>query len=79
VSGCTRKRLTAHVRARARTERPERNGPALQQRVREPPADGRANGAVTRAVARRAGVASSQLAIASVSLTARDTSTSKET
>jgi uncharacterized protein len=52
-----------HVRARARTGRLERNDPALQLRVRGPAADGRANAAVTRAMARWAGVASSQVAI----------------
>jgi len=56
VSGRTR--LTVRVHARARTER-------LELWVREPPADGRANAAVVRAVARWAGVAPSQVAIVS--------------
>ena len=65
MNGCTRKRLTVHVHVRARTERLEWDGPALQLRVREPPAGGRANAAVTRAVARWVGVAPSQVAIVS--------------
>ena len=65
MSGCTRKRLTVHVHARARTERLEWDGSTLQLWVREPPAGGRANAAVTRAVARWAGVAPSQVAIVS--------------
>jgi uncharacterized protein len=65
VSGRTRKRLTVHAHARARTERLEWDGSTLQLWVREPPADGRANAAVTRAVARWAGVAPSQVAIVS--------------
>ncbi len=65
MSGCTRKRLTVHVHVRARTERLERDGPALRLRVREPPAGGRANAAVTRAVPRWAGVAPSEVAIVS--------------
>ena len=65
MSGCTRKRLTVHVHARARTERLERDGSTLQLWVREPPAGGRANAAVIRAVARWAGVAPSQVAIVS--------------
>ena len=60
-----RTRLTVHVHPRARTERLESDGPALQLWVREPPADGRANAAVIRAVARWAGVAPSQVAIVS--------------
>ena len=50
VSGRTR--LTVRVRARARTERLEWDGSTLRLRVREPPANGRANAAVNRAVAR---------------------------
>ena len=65
MSGRTRKRLTVHAHARARTERLEWDGSTLQLWVREPPADGRANAAVTRAVARWAGVAPSQVAIVS--------------
>ena len=60
-----RTRLTVHVHARARTERLEWDDPTLQLWVREPPADGRANAAVIRAVARWAGVAPSQVAIVS--------------
>ena len=41
------------------------DGSTLQLRVREPPADGRANAAVIRAVARWAGVAQSRVAIVS--------------
>jgi uncharacterized protein YggU (UPF0235/DUF167 family) len=63
VSGRTR--VTVRVHARARTERLEWDGSTLQLRVREPPADGRANAAVIRAVARRAHVAPSQVAIVS--------------
>ena len=46
-------------------KRLERDGLALQLWVREPPADGRANEAVIRAVARWADVAPSQVAIVS--------------
>jgi uncharacterized protein YggU (UPF0235/DUF167 family) len=63
VSGRTR--LAVRVHPRARTEHLERDGSTLQSRVREPPADGRANAAVIRAVARWAGVARSQVAIVS--------------
>ena len=63
VSG--RARLTVHVHARARTERLEWDGSTLQLWVREPPADGRANAAAIRALARWAGVAPSQVAIVS--------------
>jgi uncharacterized protein YggU (UPF0235/DUF167 family) len=65
VSGRTRKRLTVHVHARARSERLDWDGSTLHLWVREPPADGRANVAVIRAVARWAGVAPSQVAIVS--------------
>ena len=41
------------------------DGSTLEIWVREPPADGRANAAVVRAVARWAGVAPSQVAIVS--------------
>jgi uncharacterized protein len=60
-----RTRLTVRVHARARTERLEWDGSTLQLRVREPPSGGRANAAVIRAVARRAQVAPSQVAIVS--------------
>ena len=60
-----RTRLTVRVHPRARTERLEWDGPTLQLWVREPPADGRANAAVIRAVARWADVAPSQVAIVS--------------
>ena len=63
VSGRTR--LTVRVHPRARTERLEWDGSTLQLWVREPPADGRANAAVVRAVARWAGVAPSQVAVVS--------------
>jgi len=63
VSGRTR--LTLRVHARARTERVEWDGSTLQLWVREPPADGRANAAVIRAVARWAGVTPSQVMIVS--------------
>jgi uncharacterized protein len=63
VSGRTR--LTVHVHPRARTERLEWDGSTLQLWVREPPADGRANAAVIRAVARWAGVAPSRVVIVS--------------
>ena len=63
VSGRTR--LAVRVHARARTERLEWDGSTLQLWVREPPADGRANAAVIRAVARWADVAPSQVAIVS--------------
>ena len=62
MSGCTRKRITVHVHARAGPERLEWDGSTLQLWVRERPAGGRANAAVTRAVA---GVAPSQVAIVS--------------
>jgi len=65
VNGCTRKRLAVRVHVRARTERLEWDGSTLQLWVREPPADGRANAAVIRALARWAGVAPSQVAIVS--------------
>ena len=63
VSGRTR--LTVRVHPRARTERLEWDGSTLQLWVREPPADGRANAAVIRAVARWADVAPSRVAIVS--------------
>jgi uncharacterized protein len=63
VSG--RMRLTVRVHARARAERLEWDGSTLQLWVREPPADGRTNAAVIRAVARWADVAPSQVAIVS--------------
>jgi uncharacterized protein len=63
VSGRTR--LTVRVHPKARTERLEWDGSTLQLWVREPPADGRANAAVVRAVARWAGVPRSQVAIVS--------------
>jgi len=63
VSGRTR--VTVRVHARARTERLEWDGSTLQVWVREPPADGRANAAVIRAVARWADVAPSRVAIVS--------------
>jgi uncharacterized protein YggU (UPF0235/DUF167 family) len=63
VSG--RARITVHVHARSRTERLEWDGSTLHLWVREPPADGRANAAVVRAVARWAGVPRSQVAIVS--------------
>jgi uncharacterized protein YggU (UPF0235/DUF167 family) len=53
------------VNPRARTERLEWDGSTLELWVREPPADGRANAAVIRAVARWAGVAPSRVAIVS--------------
>jgi uncharacterized protein YggU (UPF0235/DUF167 family) len=61
VSGRTR--LTVRVHAWARTERLEWDGSTLQLRVREPPADGRANAAVIRAVAvgRRRAVAGADI------------------
>ena len=65
MKGPTRTRLTVHVHARARTERLDWDGSTLHLRVREPPADGRANVAVIRAVARWVGVAPSQVAIVS--------------
>ena len=58
-----RARVTVHVHPRARTERLEWDGSTLQLWVREPPAGGRANTAVIRAVARWADVAPSQVAI----------------
>jgi len=60
-----RTRLTVRVHPRARTERLAWDGSTLQLWVHEPPADGRANAAVIRAVARWAGVAPSQVAIVS--------------
>jgi len=63
VSGRTR--LTVRVHPRARTEGLEWDGSTLQLWVREPPAGGRANAMVIRAVARWAGVAPSQVAIVS--------------
>jgi hypothetical protein len=51
------------VHPRARTDRLEGDGSTLQLWVREPPADGRANAAVIRAVARWTGVTPSQGAI----------------
>jgi uncharacterized protein len=57
--------LTVRVHPRARTERLEWGGSTLQLWVHEPPADGRANAAVIRAVARWVGVAPSQVAIVS--------------
>ena len=60
-----RTRVTVHVHPRARSERLEWDGATLQLWVREPPADGRANAAVIRAVARWAKVAPSQVAIVS--------------
>jgi len=63
VSGRTR--LTVHVHPKARTVRLKWDGSTLEIWVREPPADGRANAAVVRAVARWAGVAPSQVAIVS--------------
>jgi uncharacterized protein len=63
VSG--RKRLAVRVHVKARTERLEWDGSTLELWVREPPADGQANGAVVRAVARWAGVAPSRVAIVS--------------
>ena len=65
MSGNTRKRLTVHVHVRARTERLEWDGSTLHLWVRDPPADGRANAAVIRAVARWADVAPSQVTIVS--------------
>lgn len=58
-------RLSVRVHARARAERLEWHGSTLELWVREPPADGRANAAVVRAVARWAGVAPSRVAIIS--------------
>jgi uncharacterized protein YggU (UPF0235/DUF167 family) len=60
-----RARLTVRVHARARIERLTWDGSTLELWVREPPANGRANTAVVRAVARWAGVAPSQVAIVS--------------
>ena len=60
-----RTRLAVRVHPRARTERLEWDGSTLELWVREPPADGRANAAVIRAVARWAAVAPSQVAIVS--------------
>ena len=58
-------RLTVRVHPRARAERLEWDGSTLQLWVREPPAGGRANAAVIRAVARWAGVAPSHVTIVS--------------
>ena len=63
VSGRTR--LTVFVHARAGTERLRWDGSILELWVREPPAEGRANAAVIRAVARWADVAPSQVGIIS--------------
>jgi uncharacterized protein YggU (UPF0235/DUF167 family) len=63
VSGRTR--LAVRVHPRARAERLEWDGSTLELWVREPPAEGRANAAVVRAVARWAGVPRSQVAIVS--------------
>jgi len=63
VSGRTR--LAVRVHPRARTERLEWDSSTLRLQVREPPDGGRASAAVIRAVARRAGVAPSQVAIVS--------------
>ena len=60
-----RTRLSVRVHPKARTVRLEWDGSTLEIWVREPPADGRANAAVVRAVARWAGVAPSQVAIVS--------------
>ena len=60
-----RTRLTVRVHPKARTVRLEWDGSTLEIWVREPPADGRANAAVVRAVARWAGVAPSQVTIVS--------------
>ena len=60
-----RTRGTVRVHPRARTERLECDASTLQLCVREPPAGGRANAAVIRAVARWADVAPSQVAIVS--------------
>ena len=60
-----RTRLAVRVHAKARTERLEWDGSTLELWAREPPADGQANAAVVRAVARWAGVAPSQVAIVS--------------
>ena len=62
-----RTRVTVRVHSRARSERLEWDGSTLQLWVREPPADGRANAAVIRAVARWAKVAPSQVVIVLVS------------
>ena len=66
-----RTRVTVRVHARARTERLGWDGPTLQLWVREPPAGGRANAAVIRAVARWADVARSQVAIGGADMSAR--------
>ena len=60
-----RTRLTVRVHPNARTVRLEWDGSTLEIWVREPPADGRANAAAVRAVARWAGVAPSQVTIVS--------------
>lgn len=60
-----RTRLTVRVHPKARTVRLEWDGSTLEIWVREPPADGRANAAVVRAVAQWAGVAPSQVTIVS--------------
>ena len=56
-----RTRLTVRVHPKARSERLEWDGSTLELWVREPPADGRANAAVVRAVARWAGVPRSRV------------------
>jgi uncharacterized protein (TIGR00251 family) len=63
VSGRTR--LSVRVHPKARTVRLEWDGSTLEIWVREPPADGRANAVVVRAVARWAGVTPSQVTIVS--------------
>jgi uncharacterized protein YggU (UPF0235/DUF167 family) len=63
VSGRTR--VTVRVHPRARTERLEWDGSMLELWVREPPADGRANAAVVRAVAQWTGVPPSRVALVS--------------
>ena len=60
-----RTRLTVRAHPKARTMRLEWDGSTLEIWVREPPADGRANAAVVRAVAQWAGVAPSQVTIVS--------------
>ena len=63
VSGRTR--LAVRVHPRAHAERLEWDGSTLELWGREPPADGRANAAVIRAVARWVGVPPSQVVIVS--------------
>ena len=60
-----RTRLTVRAHPKARTMRLEWDGSTLEIWVREPPAEGRANAAVVRAVAQWAGVAPSQVTIVS--------------